>query len=756
MINVRKALRLSITGIVQGVGFRPFIYRLAISEGLNGFVKNMGGSEVEIWVEGEEGRLLRFIQRLRGEKPPSADIEELVVESVTPNGYSGFAIEKSAESRVKVSMIPPDFSICDECLRDILNPKSRFYRYPFHSCAWCGPRFSMIRKIPYDRENTAMSRFPLCSECLSEYNDPTNVRRFHAQGISCPLCGPRLFLVSSDGDRLDVKDPIEEAARLIEEGYIVAIKGIGGFHLAAKATDDDVVSKLRERKKRKTKPFALMALDIRIASELVKIDRKAKEVLLSPARPIVVLPRKTDRVSYLVAPGLKTIGVMLAYTPLHYLLLSSTRDRFLIMTSGNERKLPIVISNKEAVQKLSKIADYLLLHNREIFNRVDDSVIRFSGEQPLFIRRSRGYAPRWLRTVRRISRPVVALGAMLKNVGAIGFDRYVIPTQYIGDVDNLENLEFLRKALDFLITNYGLNLNDALVVIDKHPRYLTRILAKYYSRKYGCEVLSIQHHVAHIASVMLENNLSEVLGIAIDGAGYGDDGNIWGGEILYVSGEEYRRVGHLEYVHLPGGDLAAKYPVRIILALLADLGLEDPVTLLKNLDLVSKLPRGEREARLIVRTYKRSPMSSSLGRFLDAVSALLGICVFREYEGEPAIKLEESSWGGEHVGIKLEREGGKILIKEFFNRIVEEYLTFKKSIRDIGYTVQYEVGKALAEVCNEQGEKVLALSGGAAINSIILKSIRENFKGKVITNRKLPPGDGGISSGQVFLSSFYL
>ena len=749
----RKAVKLSVSGIVQGVGFRPFVYRLAVNLGLSGFVRNMGGSEVEIWIEGEKNKINSFIKKLREERPPSAEIDSLDIKEVNPKGYTSFKIKESSPKRVQVSMIPPDFSVCDECLKEVLDPSSRFYNYPFHSCAWCGPRFSIITRAPYDRNNTSMIEFPLCDQCLKEYNDPQNLRRFHAQGISCPTCGPKIYLVDSKGKKLDSNDPLREAASLLDEGYIIGIKGIGGFHIAAKATDDDVVAKLRLRKKRRTKPFALMALNTEVAKEIVEVDRKALVILKSPARPIVVLPRKTDKVSSLVSPGLKTLGIMLSYTPLHYIFLSNTRDKFSIMTSGNKRGIPMVTSDKEAFEKLNDMVDFFLIHNRRIVNRVDDSVVRFSNDRPTLLRRSRGYTPKWIKIMHRLSRPTIALGAMLNNVGAIGFNEYVILTQHIGDIENFETLEFLRKAIEFLVKNYKLNLKDGLVVVDKNPSYLTHILARKYLEEYDCKVVSFQHHVAHIASVMAEYSIEDSIGLAIDGAGYGDDGNIWGGEVFYIGENFYERLGHLEYIPLPGGDLATKYPVRLVLALMAELGINDVIEFAEKLGLVNAFPRGRIEAEIVLKTYKNSKLTSSLGRFLDAVSTLLGICSYRDYEGEPAIKLEESSWGGTHIGIKLEKEGNIIKTKEFFSNILDAYLSKKFNIRDIGYTVQFELGKALAEIALENQAKILVVSGGAAVNSIILKAIEEKFnKGRVLVNRLVPPGDGGLALGQIFLT----
>jgi len=753
------ARRVRIVGVVQGVGFRPFIYRLAVSKGLKGYVLNLGGSEVEVWVEGEDGAIDSFLRDVRVRKPPPARIDEVVVEEVKPKGFKSFEIRRSGRSVKKYSQIPPDIGMCDECLGEVLDPGSRWYGYPFNSCAWCGPRFSMIYKVPYDRENTAMREFPLCEKCLSEYEDPGNARRFHAQGISCPRCGPRVFLVDGEGRPVN-GDPIETAVRLIDQGFIVAVKGVGGFHLASLATDDEVVAELRRRKKRRQKPFAIMALDLGVAEKIVDPSPNHLELLLSPQKPIVLIPkREGSPVSELVAPGLSELGVMLPYTPLHYLLLSKTQDRFLIMTSGNPPGLPIVKGNEEALRKLKGIADYFLLHNREIVNRVDDSVVRLTDGEPTFIRRSRGYAPLWFKLPFKLKRRVEALGAMLVNAGAIGFDDYVIPTQYVGDCDNLENMEFLEESLRFLKENY--RLKAEAVAVDLHPTYPTTRLGERLSEELGVPLVKVQHHHAHVASAMASNKLpldSQVLGIAIDGVGYGLDGQIWGGECLLSTYTEFERVAHLEYLPMPGGDRATQYPARILAGLLYEEAGEEGLELFIKLGLHSKLPGGVREAEVSAKLSKNFYKTSSTGRFLDSVSTLLGICHERTYEGEPAMKLEATGRGGALVhGLKLEYEfrDGRyvVLTREYVLSLID--LLGREPVRDLAYTTQYLLGKALAEAALEACDfNIAVVSGGAAVNDYIVKGIKDALRGsiRVVLPRGIPPGDGGISLGQTVIA----
>ncbi|ABL77727.1 carbamoyltransferase HypF [Thermofilum pendens] len=746
-----RAWRIRVTGVVQGVGFRPHVYRLAKKYGLRGYVQNLGGSEVEIWVEGEETLLRSFLEDLKLKTPRSAELDEVVVEEVEPSGFSDFAILRSGTNITKVSMIPPDFGICDDCLREVLDPSSRWYRYPFHSCAWCGPRFSVIERIPYDRENTSMRHFPLCPDCLEEYGDPGNIRRFHIQGISCPNCGPQVYLVDGRGSPVNVKDPIVEAARLIDEGSIVAVKGIGGFHLACLATDDDVLRRLRDRKKRPRKPFAVMALDLKVAERIAVLDENAKSILSSPARPILILPRVPGSLSELVAPGLRTVGVMLAYSALHYLLLSATRDKYLVMTSGNESGEPIIKDNEEALRKLSGIADYFLMHNRRIVNRVDDSVVRFTDGETVLIRRSRGYAPKWLPLPRPVRVPALSTGAFLMNTGSIAVEKYVITTQHIGDLENLETYNFLIEALEFLKRTYGVSDCDAVPIVDKHPYYLSRRVAEELSAKCSRELVEVQHHVAHVAAAMLEAWEEDAVGIAIDGVGYGDDGQAWGGEVLRVGREGYERLGHLDYVPLPGGDRATYYPARILVGVAGEVfGCEEAAKIAEANGLENLLPGGRQELLLTLKQLGSAPKASSAGRFLDAVAAALKVSWERSYEGEPAITLEEYSWGGSLIGDSLlEREEGVVLTKDFLARLLTGEV--KGHPRDLAYTVQFLLGRRLAEIALESGARKVYVAGGSAVNTVIIKGIKSVLGGEnVYIPRKLPPGDNGISAGQIY------
>ncbi len=762
-----KALKIRVSGIVQGVGFRPFIYRIAVKNHLKGYVLNLGGSEVEIWIEGESDSLERFLYDLENEKPPPAVLDEIDVVEVRPVGYDGFKILKSGNIVSKYSMIPPDIGICDHCLKEILDPSSRWYRYPFNSCAWCGPRFTVMRKVPYDRENTSMIEFPLCEECSKEYHDPSNIRRYHIQGISCPKCGPKVFLLDRSGALIDVKDPIVESAKIVDEGGIIAIKGLGGFHIAALASDDDIVSLLRKRKRRPQKPFALMALDLSTVRKISSPTKSHIELLISPQKPIVLIPKKEDTpVSPLVAPGLSTLGIMLPYTGLHYLLLQETRDKYLIMTSGNKKGLPISKTIEDALRELKDFVDYFLVHDREIVNRADDSVVRLSNDEPMFLRRSRGYAPKWIKTPFKFDRVVVAMGAQIANVGAVAFDHYIVPTQYIGDMENYQVLKYLEEALSFLVKSYKLDLKNAVFVSDMHPAYDTTRLAKEWALEHGGEHVTVQHHHAHITSVMASLGLkpeSGVIGIAIDGVGYGADGNIWGGEVMYVEYGKYVRLAHLEYQPMPGGDRATRYPSRIALGIIAEkLGNDYALKYAEKLDLYRGLPYREKELQMILFQLSSSPRTSSIGRFLDSVSALLGVCYTRTYEGEPAIKLEDYAFGGSilddlTIEVNNNGKGAVILTGDLFLGILERMK--KDSRRDLAFTVQYRLGYALGstarEFLKEYNAEMVIVSGGAAVNEIIMKGVYDAVRDKkIVRPLTLPPGDGGLSTGQASIANF--
>jgi len=765
-----KALRIYVTGMVQGVGFRPFVRRIAKITGVRGYVRNLGGGEVEIFVESEEeDRVGEFLRLLRERHPSPAKLEIVKIEEVKPSSFKDFIILESSSERIIASEIPRDLAACEHCLGEVVNPASRWYRYPFNSCAWCGPRYSMIYRPPYDRENTAMRDFPLCDECLSEYNDLWNERRYHAQGISCPRCGPRVSLLDRSLERVEADDPVKEAARLIDEGMIVAVKGIGGYHIACLASDDGVVSELRRRKKRPRKPFAIMALNLEVAEKLVETPEDLIDLFTGFIKPIIILPRRKGcPVSDYVAPSLRSLGIMLAYTPLHYLLLMETKDKFLVMTSGNVHGDPM-ISDDSRLKELTSIVDYVLTHNRRIVHRVDDSVVRPTHGGPVILRYGRGNAPRIMKLRHSLKRPVIAFGGDLETNGAIGFDDKIILAPYSGDMDNPRVLEEHVGNLEFLSECYGLMERRPVVAADLHPAYYSRRAAEKYASGKGLELKLVQHHIAHFASVMAEvghDPNEPAVGIMIDGAGYGLDGAIWGGEILAWADGVFERAGFLDYSLMPGGDLAAYRPVRMLASILSKFMDPDEIGFfIRRRGLLRGFKHGSRELEAVLAQIRRrrGPMTSSTGRFLDSVSALLTLCLERTYEGEPAIMLEEASYGGRLIisnplddFVSKKGDALTIMTGEIMRAIVESL--DNNSRHDIAYTAQYILGSCLgaaaAEKARELEVKAIYVSGGAAVNHVILSAIERASGLRIHVNRMIPPGDGGTAVGQVYFAGY--
>ncbi|MFN3805427.1 MAG: carbamoyltransferase HypF, partial [Pyrobaculum sp.] len=612
-------------------------------------------------------------------------------------------------------------------------------------------------RLPYDRHNTSMAAFPLCEDCRKDYGDVNNLRRFHGQGISCPKCGPKTRVYTSRGVELGVKDPVAFVAEKIVEGAIVAIKGVGGYHIACLASDGGVLKELRQRKNRPTQPFAVMARDFDTVLEIAYPPPGARELLESPQRPIVVMPKRGGRLSELVSPGLSTVGVMLPYTAFQALLLQKIPDGFLVMTSGNIHGRPMCTTLGCVLSELSHVVDYVVEHEREIVHRVDDSVVRMTDGQPVFLRRARGYAPEWIEVGVELGE-AVAVGAELQAAGAVSFEDKIVPTQYIGDLDEWANLQDLERELFWLVETYG--LRPEVVALDMHPLYHNRKLARELGERFGAEVVEVQHHHAHVASVLAELRAPpdvEVVGIAIDGTGYGDDGGIWGGEVLLATSKSYRRVGSLKPYVLPGGDATVKYPTRSLIAMLASFGFEEE-EVLKLVDPLA-LPYGEKEARLIYTLARagRGPVSTSLGRALDGFSALLGACVLRTYEGEPAMRLESlADRGGEVLdyGPKLAQEGGRLVVDVADMLMwVVEMLERGAKPEDLAATVLYSLGRGLGLIAAAVGRSVskVAVSGGAAVNTYIVRGIKDAVRPEleVVLPKKIPPGDGGIAVGQI-------
>jgi hydrogenase maturation protein HypF len=757
--------KIGITGRVQGVGFRPFIYRVAVKNGLVGYVINLGDAGVEIAVEGEKSRVARFLKDVRLEAPEVSEIEEIISEYRPYRGrFNEFVIDKSQSRGLVASGIyPPDIGICPQCLEDMATPGSRWYEYPFTACAWCGPRFTSVRSLPYDRERTHMHEFPMCEHCREDYYEPMD-RRFDAQGITCSLCGPEMSLHGSDGKLIEAEDPFKEVAGFLSEGSIVAVKGIGGIHLAALATRDDVIEEFRHRKGRPYQPFALMSPDLGSVRIYAKLGVDEERVIQSWRKPIVLLKKRHRVISELIAPGLDTVGVMLPYTGIQTMLFRRLSEPALVMTSGNKKGLPMAISNKAAFDELGGIADYYLLHDREIVNRCDDSVLRVIDGRTAFTRRSRGYVPDPIDTP--LKKGVgIAVGAELRNAAAVATRGKVFMTQYLGDTDSLEGLRFEEEAIQNMRELLNITRDPDVMGCDLHPGYMTSQMAEVISRETGVMLVRSQHHHAHIVSVMAENNVprdEEMLGLALDGAGYGSDRQIWGGEILKSAYSGFERLGHLENLPMPGGDLCAYHPYRMLVAGLSNAITGDIIRDITENHVEKALPHGKTELEVILKQLNNPDiiMTSSSGRFLDSIAALLNLTYYRSYEGEPAMKLEAIASEGNPNNIDQDVEIRRIDGKYVLNTSNTLYYMLKvlnihKNQDIAAFGLKY-LSDGMSDIiikCSEDtGISLVGLSGGVFVNDYITKTIANNLTEAGLTvlfNTKVPPGDGGTALGQV-------
>jgi hydrogenase maturation protein HypF len=755
--------KIRVTGIVQGVGFRPFIYRIAVKNSLNGYVRNRGDAGVEILLEGEKESIECFLKDLRGKKPPLAQLHEIITSPINgKNEYENFKIYESSEKgELSGSVIPPDIAVCDECLKELRDPKDQRYNYFFITCTNCGPRYTIIERLPYDRENTTMRDFPMCSFCKSEYTNPVN-RRFHAQTVACPKCGPKVYLTSGKGKLVSCKDPIRKAGRLLSEGFIVAIKGYGGFHIATATTRDEPLIRLRKVKHRRQKPFAIMAPNLKVVKSFADVNQKEAELLTSYTRPIVPLNKNENcYLSNLIAPSLHNIGVMLPYTGLHYMLFDDVDEPAFVMTSANPPNQPIIKEDDEALKKLEDTVDYLLFHNRQIAHRCDDSVVRVHGKHQVFLRRSRGYAPAPVMLKEKVKHCAVGLGGELNNTTCVLLENKAFISQHIGDVENIETRDFLENAIKHL--THLTNSKVEAVACDLHPKFTTTKLAHDLAEKNGWQLIQVQHHYAHIAALMAEHGAKEIIGICCDGYGYGVDGEAWGGEILLCTQETsgFKRLAHLQKQPLIGGDLATRYPLRVAAGILhKQLNIEN--WLLQN---QKRFPYGEKEIQMILHQLEKgnnTVKTTSCGRVLDAVAAILGVCYERTYEGEPAMKLESMAIKGKDL-LKLEPKikgnilnTTQMLLEVFENRQ-------KNSKADLAYFAHAYLAKGLAKLAIEKAlendVKTLGFSGGTASNEILSLTIRKTVEAsglKFLVHETIPPGDGGLSLGQAFAAGFYV
>lgn len=759
---------INITGRVQGVGFRPFIYRRAVKNQLKGYVINLGDAGVEVIVEGTRNQIDEFMREVQEDAPDVSEIENIHLSYRPYRGrYHDFIIDKSRKAKNAASGIyPPDIGICPQCLQDMNNPKSRWFEYPFTACAWCGPRFTSVKQLPYDRERTHMHEFPMCEQCKNDYNDSLD-RRFDAQGITCSLCGPKMSLYDNDKNRLVTDDVFQCVAELLLEGKILAVKGIGGIHLASLATDEDVLVEFRRRKKRKFQPFAIMSPDLDSVKEFTYINEEEERVLTSWRKPIVLLKKRNRVISDLVAPGLDTIGVMLPYTGIQTMIFQRLKVPALVMTSGNQRGLPMAITNQAAFKELGDLADYFLLHNREIVNRSDDSVVRVINGKNAFTRRSRGYVPG------PINIPfnhgiAIALGAELRNSAAIATNGKCFMTQYLGDITTLESLEFEKNALNRMRDLLNITCNPDVIACDLHPGYMTSHMGAMISQELNVELVKSQHHHAHIVSVAAEHGIDpeeEILGLALDGAGYGQNGVIWGGEVLISTFTDYERVGHLEEIPMPGGDLCSYYPYRMLISALTKVISDDEIRDITGNHVIQTLSHGQIERDAILKQARKHnvTVTSSTGRVLDSVSALLEICDYRNYEGEPAMRLEAFASKGDPSKVNYsleitEKDNKKILntANMLYNAII---LKNKHKIEDIASFSQKYLCDGLSEMVRMESERTdinkVGLSGGVLVNEYIRNRITDNLEkmDMVVLNQSLvPPGDGGSALGQACIA----
>jgi hydrogenase maturation protein HypF len=784
-VSTPKTVRYQVTvrGVVQGVGFRPFVFHLVERLGLCGWVLNHSGG-VEIEVEGTQDRLAAFVAALRAEAPPLAHIESLEVQEASPCGYDRFEIRHSVQQEGRYQLISPDIATCPDCLRELLDPTDRRYRYPFTNCTNCGPRFTIIADIPYDRTNTTMRVFPMCPECQREYDDPRD-RRFHAQPNACPVCGPSLELIAGDEFRGThhreasrttdrATDVLSQAASLLCNGSILAIKGLGGFHLACDATNAHAVRTLRARKRRPDKPFALMMATLDEVREHCRVSPEEERLLTSPQCPIVLLP--WDPASDLVeevAPGYRHLGVMLPYTPLHHVLLRDV-GRPLVMTSGNLSEEPIAAENDEAVQRLGHLADAFLMHNRDIYARYDDSVwfvptVKTPLPQP--IRRARGYAPFPIKLPFQIGQ-VLACGAEIKNTFCLTRDGYAFVSQHIGDMENLETVEHYQRTVELYKRLF--RVEPTAIAYDLHPdymatRYAQEQLAAPNLQRATCNLqpVPVQHHHAHLAACLADNawpaDGGPVIGAIMDGTGYGTDGRIWGGEWLVGGYRGFQRAAHLEYLPLPGGDAATRHPWRIAFSYLYTLLAEVPQSLQSQ--------GSEAEIGLLRQQVERQvncPLTSAMGRLFDAVSALLGVCTETSYEAQAAIELEQVADCDLRSAIcrpypfQIETTGDMRIVRlgEMLAASVAD-VACGVPAAEIGWRFHETVVEMIVQVCRaiaeETGLRTVALSGGCFQNRILLRRTILALRSAgfdVLLHRQVPCNDGGLSLGQAAIAHF--
>lgn len=750
--KIRK--KIEVKGIVQGVGFRPFVYKLARELNLCGFVLN-DSNGVIIEVEGELELINSFVVKLEKENPPLSEIKKITQTDIPLQDSSSFEIQLSSEQTGNKTFISPDVSICDDCKTELLSPTDRRYFYPFINCTNCGPRYTIIENIPYDRKYTTMNEFEMCDDCKREYKNPLD-RRFHAQPNACPVCGPQIWLEVNDEKIIDQSEVLDKTVELLLDGRIVAIKGLGGYHLAVDAKNDLGVKRLRERKNREAKPLAVMCDSIQSVKKFAEVNELEEKHLTSVEKPIVLLKKKSNLISEEVAPGNKRIGVMLPYTPLHIVLFEKLKERgvelpVLVMTSANLSEEPIVINEEDARDRLKNIADAYLMHNREILIRADDSVVSVINNKLRTIRRSRGYVPKSF-TISSSIPSILAVGAELKNTIALSKDDNVFVSQHIGDLTNLRAYKYFEESIDHL--QKIMDKNAEYYACDLHPDYLS---TNWVLQTNGLKRFSVQHHHAHMASCMLENNIDEkVIGVILDGTGLGYDNTIWGGEILIGDYTEFERFAHLEQLPLPGGDAAAKEPWRIAAGYLYSAfdGEMPQVDSFKNYPVQNVIQMLDKKIN--------SPFTSSTGRLFDAVSALAGGPHKIRYEAEAAIQLTQAVTNKNDEVYDYDKFNygeGIIPLKKLIRSIYEDVsssASFSKVANKFHLTFAEMLIETISEAFDYSGINKVVLSGGTFQNDVLLTFLENKLSEKglqVFSHSKIPTNDGGISFGQIAVST---
>ena len=764
--NAARRAVLQVRGVVQGVGFRPFVYRLAREEGLAGSIGNDTGG-VTIEIEGPAERVEAFATRLRAEAPPLARIDSVAVRAADPTGETGFRIAASEVLGRVNTGIPADAATCPDCLRELFDPRDRRYRYPFLNCTNCGPRFTITRRIPYDRPQTSMAQFRMCAACQAEYDDPAN-RRFHAQPNACAECGPRVWLTGADGVEIAADDPVRACIDRLAAGEIVAIKGIGGFHLGVDAASEAAVMRLRERKRRYGKPLAIMVRDLAAVRAVCVLTDAEAELLTTPARPIVLAPRRPGcGIAEAVAPGIPWLGVFLPYAPLQHLLLADERIRALVMTSANLSEEPIAIGNDEARARLGGIADAFLMHNREILQRCDDSVMAIVEGAPQFLRRARGYVPLAV-DLPLAAPPLVAAGGHLKSVFTLARGPFAYQSQHLGDLENLTGLEFLRESLDHLMRTF--EIEPEMVVHDLHPGYVSTQWAKEWAHERRLPLIAVQHHHAHTAACMAEHGIADAaIGISLDGTGYGTDERIWGGEVLISRLDGFERFAHLNYVPMPGGEAAIREPWRMAIAHLSAAGFD--VDLPEIRDTWGAKLLDVQVLRVMMARSLNSHLTSSCGRLFDAVASMVLRRREVDYEAQAAIELEglaiDEPDGPEATGYAMQlargnwerREPVKIGAQPLWRDLMKD---LNAGVARPTIAARFHAGVAAAFVAaaamarEATGLEKVVLSGGCMHNRRLARLLRmgleiEGFK--VFQHAKVSPGDGGLSYGQAVVAA---